>query len=73
MGIYYLIYRPAPKPPNHEQQNLHIRGPSELLLGVPTGLQTQWRHKASTLVLGVVRYDVNVSQFFFSLSLFVVF
>lgn len=51
--------RPAPQPP-FRMQNLNLRGPSELLLGVPTGLQTQWRHNASTLVTDQVKYDVYV-------------
>lgn len=52
--------RPAPQPPNLST-NLEIRGPSELLLGVPTGLKTQWRHTATKLVSSSVRYEkVNV-------------
>lgn len=60
--------RQAPKPPIQTSiaqiidstSNLEIRGPSELLLGFPTGLQTQWRHTAEALVNGSVKYEVNV-------------
>lgn len=69
--------RQAPKPPcrssiddtasNEElinsTSNLEIRGPAELLLGVPVGLRTQWRHTAEALVTGSVQYEVNVSVF----------
>ncbi|KAG4073307.1 hypothetical protein HA402_002652 [Bradysia odoriphaga] len=48
--------RPAPQPPNLST-NLEIRAPSELLLGVPTGLKTQWRHTATKLVSSSVRYE----------------
>lgn len=41
--------------------NLEIRAPSELLLGFPTGLRTQWRHSAEVLITGAVKYEVNVS------------
>lgn len=54
--------RPAPKPPT--VSNLEIRAPSELLLGVPSGLKAQWRHSASTLVSGCIKYNANVSSFF---------
>lgn len=60
--------RQAPKPPTNEsilakmnELKLEIRAPSELLLGFPTGLSTQWRHTAETLVSGAVKYEVNVS------------
>lgn len=55
--------RPAPQPPNRSV-NLEIREPAELLLGVPVGLQTNWRHTASALVSGFVKYQVNVSRTF---------
>ncbi|KAJ6643933.1 Ankyrin repeat and sterile alpha motif domain-containing protein 1B, partial [Pseudolycoriella hygida] len=48
--------RPAPQPPNLST-NLEIRAPSELLLGVPTGLKTQWRHTANKLVSSAIRYE----------------
>jgi hypothetical protein len=58
--------RPAPKPPTQRTSNnsLEIRGPNELLLGVPCGLRAQWKHSASTLISGSVRYEVNVSLIF---------
>lgn len=49
--------RPAPKPPIRAT-NLEIRAPSDLLLGVPVGLRTQWRHSASALISGTVKYEV---------------
>lgn len=69
----------APKPPTQQPKsvdesalnnvvesttNLEIRGPSELLLGFPHGLRTQWRHSAEVLVTGAVKYDVNVRRIF---------
>lgn len=65
--------RQAPKPPIQKQQqqsddlieqtaNLEIRAPSELLLGFPPNLRTQWRHSAEVLIAGAVKYEVNVSQ-----------
>lgn len=69
--------RQAPKPPVQQQKildesklnnvaesasNLEIRGPSELLLGFPTGLRTQWRHSAEILITSAVKYEVNVSK-----------
>lgn len=63
--------RQAPKPPSknnvdleliNSASNLEIRGPQELLLGVPVGLRTQWRHTAEALVTGAVRYEVNVCK-----------
>lgn len=53
--------RPAPKPPI--TSNLEIRAPSELLLGVPSGLKAQWRHSASTLLSGCIKYNANVMFF----------
>lgn len=62
--------RQAPKPPTQAKiandlkettTNLEIRAPSELLLGFPTGLRTQWRHSAEMLITGSVKYEVNVS------------
>lgn len=59
-SIFFHFFRPAPQPPNLSN-NLEIRAPSELLLGVPTGLKTQWRHTANKLVSSSVRYEnVNV-------------
>lgn len=69
--------RQAPKPPTNEsilakmnELKLEIRAPSELLLGFPTGLSTQWRHTAEALVSGAVKYEVNVSFRIFHISLF---
>lgn len=71
--------RPAPQPPTQQQQqqqsgshngastateHLEIRAPSELLLGVPSTLKTQWRHQPKALVTGCVTYAANVSVFF---------
>lgn len=53
--------RPAPQPPV-KTNNLEIRAPSELLLA-PSGLKTQWRHSASALVSGSIKYEVFVSFF----------
>lgn len=50
---------PAPQPPVRAN-NLEIRAPSELLLG-PSGLRAQWRHSASALVSGSIKYEVFVS------------
>lgn len=68
--------RQAPKPPGQPSAltktetdakhlaetttNLEIRAPSELLLGFPTGLRTQWRHSAEVLITSAVKYEVNV-------------
>lgn len=38
---------------------LMIREPAELLLGVPVGMQTNWRHQSAALVTGHIRYEVN--------------
>lgn len=69
--------RQAPKPPTQQPKsldesvinnmaesasNLEIRAPSELLLGFPTGLRTQWRHSAEILIASAVKYEVNVSR-----------
>lgn len=66
--------RQAPKPPTESKidndikllaetaTNLEIRAPSELLLGFPTGLRTQWRHSAELLITGAVKYEVNVRR-----------
>lgn len=55
--------RPAPPPPPLAAQNatnggadLEIRDPSELLVGVPATLTTQWRHRPHALVTGAVSY-----------------
>ncbi|CAH0382945.1 unnamed protein product [Bemisia tabaci] len=43
---------PPPPPPPHAapvQNDLEIRNPSELLIGVPPTLTTQWRHKPEAL------------------------
>lgn len=64
--------RPAPPPPlrpNNAPQNgtvtehLEIRGPNELLFGVPSTLKTQWRHQPKDLVTGSVTYVANVSHY----------
>lgn len=49
----------APQPPK-PQVNLEIRAPAELLLGVPVGLQANWRHQPADLVAGLIKYEVNV-------------
>ena len=71
--------RPAPPPPQRPNaiaqngtsvqstENLEIRGPSELLFGVPSTLKTQWRHHPKDLVTGNVTYLANVR---ISLTLF---
>uniref|UniRef100_A0ABD2XRP4 Ankyrin repeat and SAM domain-containing protein 1A n=1 Tax=Trichogramma kaykai TaxID=54128 RepID=A0ABD2XRP4_9HYME len=62
--------RPAPPPPQKPNvntqngtaqptENLEIRGPSELLFGVPSTLKTQWRHQPKDLVTGNVIYVAN--------------
>ncbi|XP_015518771.2 ankyrin repeat and sterile alpha motif domain-containing protein 1B isoform X2 [Neodiprion lecontei] len=57
--------RPAPQPPQRPNshngtlsvpEQLEIRAPSELLFGVPSTLQTQWRHEPKALVTGAVTY-----------------
>ncbi|XP_050437843.1 ankyrin repeat and SAM domain-containing protein 1A-like [Adelges cooleyi] len=53
--------RHAPLPPqfqnsSNKNADLVIRGPSELLFGVPPTLTTQWRHQPDTLVTGNVEY-----------------
>lgn len=48
--------RPAPQPPVPAEE-LEIRAPSELLLGVPSALRTQWRHTPYTLLNGSVAYS----------------
>lgn len=62
--------RPAPQPPQRPSshngaisapEQLEIRAPSELLLGVPSTLKTQWRHQPKALVTGCVTYVANVS------------
>lgn len=52
--------RPAPPPPP-SAHDLEIRNPSELLVGVPSTLKAQWRHKPSVLVTGTVDYTASVS------------
>lgn len=54
------MYRPAPQPPVRSTTKLEIRAPAELLLGVPVGLQTCWRHTPSAIVSGSIKYQVNV-------------
>lgn len=41
--------------------DLVIRGPSELLFGVPSTRITQWRHQPSALVGGNIKYVASVS------------
>lgn len=67
--VNYRKNRRAPKPPTKSldeaidvTSNLEIRAPSELLLGVPSGLRAQWRHTPEALVNGFVKYEVNVSN-----------
>lgn len=59
--------RPAPPPPVQQQQpqpppvaDLEIREPSELLVGVPATLTTQWRHQPEALVQGHIKYQAQV-------------
>ncbi|KOX71232.1 Ankyrin repeat and sterile alpha motif domain-containing protein 1B [Melipona quadrifasciata] len=61
--------RPAPQPPQRPSshngaisapEQLEIRAPSELLLGVPSTLKTQWRHQPKALVTGCVTYVANI-------------
>lgn len=58
--------RPAPPPPPLALSNggveLEIREPSQLLVGVPATLTTQWRHRPHSLVTGHVSYLASVSQ-----------
>ncbi|XP_058789490.1 ankyrin repeat and SAM domain-containing protein 1A-like [Phymastichus coffea] len=59
--------RPAPPPPQRPNaphngtvtEHLEIRGPNELLFGVPSTLKTQWRHQPKDLVTGSVTYVAN--------------
>ncbi|XP_065205671.1 ankyrin repeat and SAM domain-containing protein 1A-like isoform X2 [Planococcus citri] len=48
--------RPAPPPPPLAEPDVEIRNPSELLVGVPATLKTQWPHKPKALVTGTVDY-----------------
>ncbi|XP_054263617.1 ankyrin repeat and SAM domain-containing protein 1A-like [Macrosteles quadrilineatus] len=48
--------RPAPPPPPLGGGDLEIREPSQLLVGVPATLTTQWRHQPHSLVTGHVTY-----------------
>lgn len=52
---------PPPPPPQKKDSNLEIRSPSELLLSNQGSLQAQWKHSASTLVSGSIKYEVFVS------------
>ena len=59
--------RPAPQPPmstngSGGSSDLEIRDPSELLVGVPATLTTQWRHRPRVLVSGSVNYVASVSR-----------
>jgi hypothetical protein len=59
--------RPAPPPPmsangSGGSSDLEIRAPSELLVGVPATLTTQWRHNPQELLSGSVSYVANVSS-----------
>lgn len=54
-----MNFRMAPQPPK-PPVNLEIRAPAELLLGVPVGLQANWRHQPADLVAGLIKYEVNV-------------
>lgn len=49
--------RPAPQPPR--PSDLEIRAPSELLVGVPGVLKTQWKHQPFVLVTGAITYVAN--------------
>lgn len=54
---------PPPPPPTKTSNELEIRSPSELLLSNQGSLQAQWKHSASTLVGGSIKYEVFVSFF----------
>ncbi|XP_030370677.1 ankyrin repeat and sterile alpha motif domain-containing protein 1B [Scaptodrosophila lebanonensis] len=66
----YRKNRPAPQPPvlptvpktanptATATAPLHIRAPSELLLGIPANLRTKWRHSANTLLNEQIKYEV---------------
>ncbi|XP_017484634.1 PREDICTED: ankyrin repeat and SAM domain-containing protein 1A [Rhagoletis zephyria] len=56
----YRKNRPAPQPPTEkpQQQQLQIRAPSELLLGLPANLRTKWRHSANVLLNEQIKYEV---------------
>lgn len=62
--------RPAPQPPVPAEE-LEIRAPSELLLGVPSALRTQWRHTPYTLLNGSVAYSAFVSKEVLFLSCYI--
>ncbi|XP_024083009.1 ankyrin repeat and SAM domain-containing protein 1A-like isoform X3 [Cimex lectularius] len=47
--------RPAPQPPG-KQPELQIRDPSQLLVGVPSTLTAQWRHRPHALLSGHLTY-----------------
>lgn len=51
---------PPPPPPTRKDSNLEIRSPSELLLSNQGSMQAQWKHSASTLVSGSIKYEVFV-------------
>lgn len=57
--------RPAPPPPplalSKGGAELEIREPSQLLVGVPATLTTQWRHQPHSLVTGHITYLASVS------------
>lgn len=60
-------YAPLPPPlqntaSDRSNSDLVIRGPSELLFGVPSTLITQWRHEPAALVYGNVKYVASVSR-----------
>ncbi|KAH8382394.1 hypothetical protein KR009_003305 [Drosophila setifemur] len=63
----YRKNRPAPPPPAPPARKatastapLHIRAPSELLLGLPANLRTtEWRHSAQTLLNEHINYEVQ--------------
>ncbi|KAH8326662.1 hypothetical protein KR067_011667 [Drosophila pandora] len=63
----YRKSRPAPPPPAPPARKatpstapLHIRAPSELLLGLPANIRTtEWRHSAQTLLDEHINYGVQ--------------
>lgn len=61
----------APQPPK-PPANIEIRAPAELLLGVPVGLQANWRHQPADLVAGLIKYEVNVSLYYKHFSFFII-
>ena len=71
--------RPAPQPPTRNNtchplerlmDELDIRHPSELVIGVTKTVATQWRHKPQNLLRPGVCYEAQVCFFFNSIPRF---